>query len=50
MGTGRHAADPPADDPLTLLALGGLAYLLTMLVHEGVGHSPLIGPGLIIRR
>ena len=37
MGTVRPVAD--ADDPLTLLALGGLAYLLTMLLHEAVGHG-----------
>jgi hypothetical protein len=27
------------DDKGSLAALGGLAYLLTMLLHEGVGHS-----------
>lgn len=39
MGTVRHLADPPPDDPLILLAFGGLAYLLTMLLHEAVGHG-----------
>ncbi len=37
MGTVRPVAD--TDDPLTLLALGGLAYVLTMFVHEAVGHG-----------
>jgi hypothetical protein len=37
MGTVRPVAE--ADDPLTLLALGGLAYLLTMLLHEAVGQG-----------
>jgi hypothetical protein len=27
------------DDKLSLAALGGLAYLLTMLLHEGLGHA-----------
>jgi hypothetical protein len=37
MGTVGTVAE--ADDPLTLLVLGGLAYLLTMLLHEAVGHG-----------
>jgi len=37
MGTVRPVAE--TDDPLTLLMLGGLAYLLTMLLHEAVGHG-----------
>ena len=31
--------DDQPDDKLSLAALGGLAYLLTMLLHEGIGHS-----------
>lgn len=37
MGTARPVAK--GEDPLTLLGLGGLAYLLTMLLHEAVGHG-----------
>jgi len=29
----------PADDPITLAALGGLAYVAIMVTHEAVGHG-----------